>query len=80
MRRTRIIPLAFLPDGTRGIVRGIAGGLGVYRRLYELGFIEGAEVVVIKNGGAGPLVVSIHGSRLALGRGVAMKILVEVIS
>ncbi|RLE66594.1 MAG: hypothetical protein DRJ38_01330 [Thermoprotei archaeon] len=73
-----MIPLAFLPDGAKGIVRGIAGGYGVRRRLYELGFVEGTEVIVVRNMGAGPLIVSVYGSRLALGRGVAMKVLVEV--
>lgn len=78
MRKARIVPLAFLPNGARGIVRGIVGGRNVRKRLYELGFIDGAEVVVVRNGGAGPLVISIYGSRFALGRGIAMKILVEV--
>lgn len=78
MRRSGTIPLAFLTDGTKGVVRGVAGGHGIRRRLYELGFVEGAEVVVVKSGGAGPIVVSVQGSRLALGRGVAMKVLVEV--
>ncbi len=49
------------------------------RRLYELGFTEGASVQVVKSGGPGPVVVVVRGSRLALGWGVAMKVLVEVV-
>jgi len=74
------MPLAFLPEGTKGIVKSIVGGFGMRRRLYELGFTEGTEVWVIKSGRPGPILVSVRGSRLAIGRGVAMKIFVEVVA
>ncbi len=79
-RYNRIIPLTLLPDGGKGIVRKITGGFGVRRRLYELGFTEGTEVYVLKSAGPGPVLLLVRGSRLALGRGVAMKILVEVVT
>ena len=74
----RVMPLALLPDGSKGVVRMVVGGFGMRRRLRELGFTEGEEVRVLKGGGPGPVVVLIRGSRIALGRGVAMKVLVEV--
>jgi len=72
------MPLALLPDGSRGIVRIVVGGFGMRRRLRELGFTEGEEICVLKGGRPGPVVVLIRGSKVALGRGVAMKVLVEV--
>lgn len=48
------------------------------RRLADLGFIPGSVVRVLRSFGSGPLLVEVKGSRVALGRGLAMKILVEV--
>lgn len=72
-----IIPLAMLADGEEGRIVSIMGGHGLVRRLAELGFNPGASVKVIRNSG-GPLVVSLRESRMAIGRGMAMRILVEV--
>ncbi len=38
---------------------------------------KGDEVEVITNSGAGQLVVAVNGTRLALGRGIAKKIIVK---
>ena len=73
----KLVPLAFLLPNQRGIVREIRGGRGLVRRLVELGFTPNSEVTIVKSN-PGPILVSIKGSRIALGRGVAMKILVEV--
>jgi ferrous iron transport protein A len=74
-----VIPLAFLPEGAQGIVQGIRGGMNARRRLYELGLTEGAFIRVIRSMGRGPIVVEVRGSRIALGRGLSMKIMVEVV-
>jgi len=42
-----------------------------------LGFTEGVEVQVIQNYGRGPLIALVRGARVALGRGEALKVLVE---
>jgi ferrous iron transport protein A len=47
------------------------------RRLAELGFTAGARVKVLHSTGPGPVLVLVRGSRVALGRGLAMRILVE---
>jgi len=60
------------------MIRGVSGGFGIRRRLYELGLTEGTEIYVLRNEGRGPILILARGARLALGRGVAMKILVEV--
>ncbi len=78
MVESMIIPLAFLGEGMAGIVRSVSGGMGAKRRLYELGLMEGACIRVLKND-IGPILVDVKGSRFALGRGISMKILVEVV-
>jgi ferrous iron transport protein A len=65
--------------GTRGAVRvvGLRGGGGLDRKLADMGLTPGAEVRLISCQGAGPVLIDLKGSRLALGRGMAMKIMVE---
>lgn len=46
-------------------------------RLVSLGFTPGAEVSMTQNYGYGPLIVSVRGTSVALGRGEAAKILIE---
>jgi len=74
----KLVPLAFLPEGSKGIVREIKGGYGIMRRLVELGFTPNSEVKVLRAMPPGPLLVEVKGSRIAIGRGIAMRIIVEV--
>ena len=46
-------------------------------KLREMGFYEGQIVTVLQNSGNGPLVIKLHDTRLILGRGLAMKILMK---
>lgn len=71
------IPLIMLPEGAEATVFQIHGGRGLCKRLTELGFNVGEKVKMIKNHRPGPVVVEIKDSRMALGRGVTMKIMVE---
>ena len=49
------------------------------RRLSDLGLTPGTKVTVVKSAPFnGPLEVSVRGSRLAIGRGMAGRILVDV--
>jgi len=45
-------------------------------RLATLGFTPGAKLTMVQNFGRGPLIVSIRGTRIALGRGEAAKVYV----
>jgi len=47
------------------------------RRLTEMGFTNGTRVKVLHSTPPGPILVMIRGSRIALGRGLAMKIFVN---
>lgn len=72
------IPLSSLRPRERGRVLSILGGWGAARRLMELGLVPGEVVEVVSNS-YGPIVVRVRGSSFALGRGLASKVIVEVI-
>lgn len=70
------IPLSMLSPGEEGKIVNILGGKGIVRRLSEMGFSIGEKIQVI-NSARGPVVVKIKDSRLALGRGLAMGIIIK---
>lgn len=70
------MPLSFFNTGEKGTVENILGGEKVSKRLYEMGFNKGTEVKVMKND-AGPIIVSLSGYKIALGRGLAQKIMIS---
>lgn len=65
-----------LNPGDKGKVQKIDAGGYATRRLYEIGFNTGSNVQVLKND-RGPLIVSLSGNKIAVGRGLAQKIIVE---
>lgn len=62
------------------MVRALRGGQELMSRLTAMGLVAGAPVEVLQNRGHGSLLVRVRDSRIALGRGEAVKILVEVAS
>jgi ferrous iron transport protein A len=70
-------PLSEIAVGHRSIVRQLHGGNEFLSRMAAMGFTVGAEVKVIQNYRRGPLIALIRDTRVALGRGEAMKVLVE---
>ena len=72
-----MVPLARLGSGETGFVGSLEGGHGFVSRLAALGFTPGAAVQVMRNYGAGPIIVSIRGAQIALGRGEAGRIKVH---
>ncbi|MCW4016982.1 MAG: ferrous iron transport protein A [Candidatus Bathyarchaeota archaeon] len=77
------VPLAFLSAGSKGKITRIRGGKCLIRRLNDMGLTRDSEVTVICShscpnpGHGGPLVVEVKESRVAFGRGVAAKIMVQ---
>jgi len=67
-----------LVPGSRARIIGIRGGRGLRRHLEQMGLHRG-DILALKGRGAfrGPVLVEIHGSQIALGRGVARRVLVE---
>ncbi len=72
-----IIPLIYLPDYSTAVIVDIKGGRGFVRRLYEMGLTPGTRIRILKSSGPGPLLIEVRGSRIALGRGIGMKIFVR---
>lgn len=54
---------------------GITNCGSARKRLYELGLNKGTKVTMVKND-IGPVILNVYGHKLALGRGLASKILV----
>lgn len=73
----RDLPLAMLPPGVAARVKEVYGGERALFRLTELGLVKGAVVSLLQNIPGGPLIVSLKGSRIAIGRGLAMKVTME---
>lgn len=63
--------------GEKGKILLIKGGRGKTLRLAEMGLIPGEEVVLLQKS-IGPVIVKVKDTNLALGRGIAESILVEV--
>jgi ferrous iron transport protein A len=55
----------------------IRGGYGFIRRMQEMGFTKGEKIQLLSAGHPGPVRVKIKGSTMAIGHGVARKIMVE---
>ena len=59
----------------------VAGGIGMERRLAQLGFLPGNKVRIIRSAPFhGPLLLDVEGREIVLGRGVANQVMVEYLS
>ncbi len=63
--------------GEKAEIVSLAGGYGFMRRLQEMGLIPGQIVQVVRNSAIGPVEISVMGTHLAIGRGIAAKIIVK---
>jgi ferrous iron transport protein B len=70
------IILSRLPVGKAARVVQLTADHDAAERLAVLGATPGAEISVLRNGNGGPILISICGTRLALGRGEAEGVLV----
>jgi len=77
------VPLAMLKDGEKGIVvsvkSGYGKGWGFKKRLMDMGITPGTKIIVVKSAPFhGPMEILVRGYRLAIGRGMAERVFVEV--
>jgi len=70
------IPLALLSAGTEATIEDVHATDGLYQHLAAMGLSSGSRVTVVC-ADRGSLIISVAGSRYALSRGMAMKILVR---
>jgi ferrous iron transport protein A len=71
------LSLAEIKTGEHVTYVGIHAEKGVASRLTSLGFTPGVQIDMTQNYGRGPLLVTIRGTRIALGREEAKNISVE---
>ena len=71
-------PLSMAAIGETVRLKQINAGRKLTHRLMELGLTPGVELTIVQDSG-GPLLVSVRGSRVALGRGMAHKVQVELL-
>ncbi len=72
--------LESVPPGSRVKVKYIMGGWNAANRLASMGIVPGAEIEVLKNDTGypwTPLIVRVNGVEIALGRGIASRVIVE---
>ena len=69
------MPLSMMGVGAVLRIKMVGGSESVRRHLGDMGFVEGAEVMIVAEM-AGSLIVGIHETRVALNRELAQKILV----
>jgi len=67
-----------LKKDQKGIIVSISGGRRVAQKLTDMGLTPGTEFKIEKKGHLCPVEISVRGSKLALGYGVAAKILIRV--
>jgi len=80
MVKPQVKPLGDLEAGDFGVVCQLQGGQDLTGRLATLGFTLGVEITVTRNDGHGPILIVIRGARVALGRGEATKVIVEILA
>lgn len=73
------LDLTQLEEGESGVVMNIQGGYGLTRRLESLGIRVGKNVTKVSSQlMRGPVTVRMDNSEVAIGFGMARKILVEI--
>jgi len=72
-----LMPLAMARPGETVELVDVRGGLGLQRRLAEMGLGPGSRFTVETSGRPGPFVIRVKGSRLILGHGMVTRVFVR---
>ena len=76
--RGKHLPLTMINPSEEVTVAEIRGGRGLVQRLAHMGLTPGTTLKVINSQMPGPILIDLRGSRLVLGHGVALKVMVEM--
>ena len=79
MTEKQIRPLSIVKEGETVKLVSIEAGRGLNSRLASMGLVHNIEITVVNNSHPGPFMISVKGSRMMLGRGMAQKIMVREI-
>jgi Fe2+ transport system protein FeoA len=69
--------LSSVKTGNEVTILDINGGRGIRSKLYSMGLVPGTKLTVLNGNTNGPVMISIRDSRLAIGHGMAQKIIVR---
>lgn len=69
--------LVMLPPGRRAKVTALNGGREFKQRLSSMGILPGTELLLLRRGATGPVIVEVRGSQFILGRGMAQRVMVK---
>ena len=72
-----LMPLAMARPGETVELVDVRGGLGLQRRLAEMGLGPGSRFTVETSGRPGPFVIRVKGSRLILGHGMVTRVFIR---
>jgi ferrous iron transport protein A len=62
----------------KAMVVDVQGGQGIRQRLGQMGIHPGDTITMLRYGVLqGPILIEVHGSQVALGRGIASRIIVQ---
>lgn len=79
--KKNIIPLADMEVDREGIIYKLEGGTGFQARLQALNIRIGKRIKKISaNPFRGPIVVEVDSSRVAIGYGMAQKVMVDIVA
>ena len=73
-------PMSTLRTGESGVLKSYKGGKERLGRCLSMGFTPGSTVKMVENFGSGPVLAKVHDVEVALGRGMAAKIMVTRIN
>jgi len=71
-----MVPLTFVKPGNEVTLIDIDGGRGLRSKLYSMGLFPGVRLSVLGQKG-GPMMIAVRDTRLAIGAGMAKRIIVE---
>ncbi len=77
MEETTLKPLSQVREGRTVVLVRIDAGYGLNNRLAAMGLLPRVQIKVVNNHHPGPFVIDLKDSKVALGRGMANKILVR---
>ncbi len=73
-----MIKLNQIDSGQEVTLCSISGGRGIRQKLYSLGLVPGTRFRILSKNGVGPVMISVRGSRLAIGHCMAKKLNVNL--
>jgi ferrous iron transport protein A len=76
-KQTNILSLNEVPAGTTVRIVRVEAGHSLKNRLAAMGLLANVEIRVVRNDGAGQIIVNVKNSKIILGRGMSHKVFVS---